>query len=72
MTLDDSVSEEEEEEGSFDELTDVNPYLQPGVEISMLNEVRRESCLVATLVNIFPKNVSGIYDATFTSCIHAS
>lgn len=38
VTLDDSVSEEEEEEGSFDELTDVNPYLQPGVEISMLNE----------------------------------
>ncbi|GLD54773.1 spermatogenesis-associated protein 13-like isoform X1 [Lates japonicus] len=35
-TLDDSVSEEEE--GSFDELTDVTPYLQPGVEISVLNE----------------------------------
>ncbi|XP_019943070.2 spermatogenesis-associated protein 13 isoform X1 [Paralichthys olivaceus] len=34
-TLDDSVSEEE---GSFDELTDVTPYLQPGVEISVLNE----------------------------------
>lgn len=37
-TLDDSVSEEEE--SSFDELTDVTPYLQPGVEISVLNEVR--------------------------------
>nr|XP_043885738.1 spermatogenesis-associated protein 13 isoform X2 [Solea senegalensis] len=37
VTLDDSVSEEEEE-GSFDELTDVTPYLQPGVEISVLNE----------------------------------
>ncbi|XP_039982635.1 spermatogenesis-associated protein 13 isoform X2 [Xiphias gladius] len=35
-TLDDTVSEEEE--GSFDELTDVTPYLQPGVEISVLNE----------------------------------
>lgn len=35
-TLDDSVSEEEE--GSFDELTDVMPYLQPGVELSALNE----------------------------------
>ncbi|XP_071341325.1 uncharacterized protein spata13 isoform X1 [Trachinotus anak] len=35
-TLDDSVSEEEE--GSFDELTDVTPYLQPGVEISVLIE----------------------------------
>lgn len=42
MTLDDSVSEEEEEEeGSFDELTDVTPYLQPGVELSVLNEVRQ-------------------------------
>lgn len=41
-TLDDSVSEEEEEEeGSFDELTDVTPYLQPGVELSVLNEVRQ-------------------------------
>lgn len=40
MTLDDSVSEEEEE-GSFDELTDVTPYLQPGVELSVLNEVRQ-------------------------------
>lgn len=38
-TFDDSVSEEEE--GSFDELADVTPYLQPGVEISVLNEVRR-------------------------------
>lgn len=37
-TLDDSVSEEEE--GSFDELTDATPYLQPGVEMSVLNEVR--------------------------------
>ncbi|XP_076014229.1 spermatogenesis-associated protein 13 isoform X1 [Genypterus blacodes] len=34
-TLDDSVSEEE---GSFDELTDVTPYLEPGVELSVLNE----------------------------------
>lgn len=33
-TLDDSVSEEEE--GSFD----APPYLQPGVELSVLNEVR--------------------------------
>lgn len=40
MALDDSVSEEEEE-GSFDELTDVTPYLQPGVELSVLNEVRQ-------------------------------
>lgn len=40
VTLDDSVSEEEEE-GSFDELTDVTPYLQPGVELSVLNEVRQ-------------------------------
>lgn len=39
-TLDDSVSEEEE--GSFDELTDVTPYLQPGVELSALNKVRRK------------------------------
>lgn len=37
-TLDDSVSEEEED-GSFDELADVTPYLQPGVELSVLNEV---------------------------------
>lgn len=35
--LDDSVSEEEE--GSFDELADATPYLQPGVELSVLNEV---------------------------------
>ncbi|XP_071769828.1 uncharacterized protein spata13 [Centroberyx gerrardi] len=34
-TLDDSVSEEE---GSFDELSEVTPYLQPGVELSVLNE----------------------------------
>ena len=34
--LDDSVSEED---GSFDELTDVSPYLQSGVELSALNEV---------------------------------
>ncbi|XP_072234118.1 uncharacterized protein spata13 isoform X1 [Leuresthes tenuis] len=37
-TLDDSVSEEEEEGSSFDELPDVTPYLQPGVELSVLNE----------------------------------
>ncbi|KAM3593083.1 uncharacterized protein V6R79_005799 [Siganus canaliculatus] len=37
-TLDDSVSEEEEE-GSFDELTEGTPYLQPGVELSLLNEL---------------------------------
>ncbi|MEQ2235611.1 hypothetical protein ILYODFUR_004048 [Ilyodon furcidens] len=35
-TLDDSVSEEEE--SSFDELADGTPYLQPGVELSVLNE----------------------------------
>ncbi|XP_037549895.1 spermatogenesis-associated protein 13 [Nematolebias whitei] len=35
-TLDDSVSEEEE--SSFDELSDVTPYLQPGVDLSVLNE----------------------------------
>nr|XP_057915797.1 spermatogenesis-associated protein 13 isoform X2 [Doryrhamphus excisus] len=34
--LDDSVSEEEE--GSFDELADVTPYLEPGVELSVLVE----------------------------------
>lgn len=39
-TPDDSVSEEEEEESSFDELSDVTPYLQPGVELSVLNEVK--------------------------------
>lgn len=49
-TLDDSVSEEEEEDGSFDELTDVTPYLQPGVELSVLNEVsvRTDACHVVT------------------------
>lgn len=36
VTLDDSVSEEDEE-GSFDD-TDITPYLQPGVELSVLNE----------------------------------
>ncbi|XP_072306903.1 spermatogenesis-associated protein 13 isoform X2 [Eucyclogobius newberryi] len=36
VTLDDSVSEEDED-GSFDELNDT-PYLQPGVELSVLNE----------------------------------
>lgn len=46
-TLDDSVSEEEE--GSFDELTDVTPYLQPGVEISVLNEVRLRRVTRVTL-----------------------
>lgn len=40
MALDDSVSEEEEE-CSFDELTDVTPYLQLGVELSVLNQVRQ-------------------------------
>lgn len=54
-TLDDSVSEEEEEEGSYDELNDFTPYLQPGVELSVLNEVRlmRTTCHVATLSKIF-------------------
>lgn len=49
--LDDSVSEEEEEEASFDELTDATPYLQPGVELCALNEVRprREARLLAPL-----------------------
>lgn len=37
VTLDDSVSEEED--CSFDELADSTPYLQPGVELSVLNEV---------------------------------
>lgn len=48
-TLDDSVSEEEED-GSFDELTDVTPYLQPGVELSVLNEVsvKTDTCHVVT------------------------
>lgn len=36
-TLDDSVSEEEE--CSFDELTDVTPHLQSGMELSVLNEL---------------------------------
>ncbi len=56
-TLDDSVSEEEE--GSFDELTDVTPYLQPGVELSVLNEVRlrRETCHDVTLANICSQTV---------------
>ncbi|XP_061522763.1 spermatogenesis-associated protein 13 isoform X1 [Phycodurus eques] len=35
---DDSVSEEDEEDGSFDELADVTPYLEPGVELSVLVE----------------------------------
>ncbi|XP_061661762.1 spermatogenesis-associated protein 13 isoform X2 [Syngnathoides biaculeatus] len=35
---DDSVSEEDEEEGIFDDLADVTPYLEPGVELSMLVE----------------------------------
>lgn len=51
--LDDSVSEEdeEEEEASFDELTDATPYLQPGVELCVLNEVRprREARVLAPL-----------------------
>lgn len=64
-TLDDSVSEEEEY--SFDELTDVTPYLQPGVELSVLNEVRlrREACHVATLTNIPSKNACWIYDVAW-------
>lgn len=37
-TLDDSVSEEEE--SSYDELSDATPYLEPGVELSVLIEVR--------------------------------
>lgn len=41
--LDDSVSEEDEEEGSFDELADVTPYLEPGVELSVLVEVSSPS-----------------------------
>lgn len=67
-TLDDSVSEEE---GSFDELTDGTPYLQPGVELSVLKEVRlrREACHVTELVGFFFKNVYPIYDATFSACM---
>ena len=34
--LDDSVSEED---GSFDELTNVTSYLQSGVELTALNQV---------------------------------
>lgn len=66
-TLDDSVSEEEE--GSFDELTDVTPYLQPGVELSVLNEVRlrREPCHVAALTKISSKNVLQVSDAVLIS-----
>lgn len=41
-TLDDSVSEEEEE-SSFEELADGTPYLQPGVELSVLNEVMQKT-----------------------------
>lgn len=40
-TLDDSVSEEED--ASFDELADGTPYLQPGVELSVLAEVSDET-----------------------------
>lgn len=46
-TLDDSVSEEEE--GSFDELTDVTPYLESGVELSALNEVMLGTLLIVHL-----------------------
>lgn len=62
VTLDDSVSEEEEEECSFDELTDVTPYLQPGVELSVLNQVRQEraacSCNSSVVVNMLMLNIA--------------
>lgn len=38
--LDDSVSEED---GSFDELTEGTPYLQPEVDLSTLNQVSNQT-----------------------------
>lgn len=38
--LDDNVSEED---GSFDELTDGTPYLQPEVDLSTLNQVSNQT-----------------------------
>lgn len=69
-TLDDSVSEEEE--GSFDELTDITPYLQPGVELSVLNEVRMrgEACHVAALTSS-PRMCIEIMMQHASSCKHA-
>lgn len=70
-TPDDSVSEEEE--GSFDELSDDTPYLQPGVELSMLNEVRlrREACHVATLA-FSPEMCIEFMLQNLSCCKHAS
>lgn len=66
VTLDDSVSEEEEE-GSFDELTDVTPYLQPGVELSVLNEVRQGRAVCShvaafSLTNLLNRSCSSSAD----------
>lgn len=71
-TLDDSVSEEEE--GSFDELTDVTPYLQPGVELSVLSEVRlREGILSRcnTCKDLFQKCASSFWRRTYLATLLA-
>lgn len=72
-TLDDSVSEEEEE-GSFDELTDVTPYLQPGVELSVLSEVRlREGILSRcnTCKDLFQKCASSFWRRAYLATLLA-
>lgn len=71
-TLDDSVSEEEE--GSFDELTDVTPYLQPGVELSVLSEVRlREGILSRcnTCKDLFQKCASSFWRRAYLATLLA-
>lgn len=70
-TLDDSVSEEEED-GSFDELTDVTPYLQPGVELSVLNEVsvKTDTCHVATPNRYLLQKYN--FCRSIFSCVHSS